>query len=125
LEDVMKGQKILKQAQNDIRRQAQNDIQQIQDDKMLFRPAYGKIKSSQIEIVHRSLFIVNWTLMPGDFDENISPEECYSNLIKNVKSGDVIVLHDNEKSLKHVEFCLPKWLEFLQSANYIMDSISL
>ena len=125
LEDVMKSEKILKQVHDDVLRQAQNDIQQIQDDKMLFRPAYGKIKSSQIEIVHRSSFIVNWMLMPGDFDEDISSEECYSNLIKNVNSGDVIVLHDNEKSWKHLEFCLPKWLEFLLSANYIMDSISL
>lgn len=85
----------------------------------LFRPPYGRIKKSQVkflttEIIQHSTFnIYNFSLMPGDFDLNISSEKCYSNLTENIKSGDIICLHDNEKALKHLEYCLPKWLEYL------------
>ena len=92
---------------------------------------YGKIKKSQISNLKShflnqksEILILNWTLMPGDFDQNISSEKCYSNLQK-VKNGDIIVLHDNEKSWKHLEHCLPKFLEYCKEKKVILDKINL
>ncbi|MDB5228033.1 MAG: polysaccharide deacetylase [Bacteroidota bacterium] len=101
----------------------------------LFRPPYGKIKRSQLKMLstddgprstgdnviqHSKFKIYNFSLMPGDFDQKISSEKCYSKLIKNIKSGDIVCLHDNEKAREHLEYCLPKWLEYL-SGNFLFS----
>jgi peptidoglycan/xylan/chitin deacetylase (PgdA/CDA1 family) len=91
----------------------------------LFRPAYGKIKLSQIRNITNHTSIINWSVMPGDFDQSISSDQCYKNLVKHVKAGDIVVLHDNEKSWKHLEYCLPKWLEFIYNKGLKSDYISL
>lgn len=135
LEDYFKSEKILKQSrylsgQNDVV-QVQVDNAKAQHNKMLFRPAYGKIKISQISLlkshfsnINSEILILNWSLMPGDFDENITSEECFKNLRK-AKQGDVIVLHDNKKSWKHLEYCLPKFLDFIYNKGLKSDCITL
>ncbi len=121
LEDVRRSSILIEKLAQDfceISRFTRNDgTQFLHDRTMLFRPAYGKIKKSQIlnlksEFLHlkSEILILNWSLMPGDFDQNISSEKCYQNFQK-VKIGDIIVLHDNEKSWKHLEYCLPNFLE--------------
>ena len=120
------SEKILKQVQDDSMQQVQGDIlRNTLNDKMLFRPAYGKIKNSQIFKLKSQVKIVNWSLMPGDFDSSISLEKCFENFTKNIKTGDIIVLHDNEKSWKHLEYCLPKWLAFIDNKGLKSEAISL
>jgi len=112
LQDYLKGQEMLRFTQNDT---------------LLFRPAYGKIKKSQIPNLKSKIpnaQIINWSLMPGDFDTAITSEKVYSNL-KRVQSGDIVVLHDNEKAWKHVQYCLPKFLEFCKMKNYSLNTIDL
>ncbi len=85
----------------------------------LYRPPYGKFKH---QVISEQTTIM-WSIMPGDFDQNISSEKCYSNLQK-VKNGDIIVLHDNEKSWKHLEYCLPKLLAYCKEKKVILDKIN-
>jgi len=134
VKDFEKGEKILKQVQDDyIQDQEKQKISRYtRNDGELFRPAYGKIKKSQISFLkshflnHNSeILILNWSLMPGDFDQHITSEKCYSNLANNIKSGDIVVLHDNEKSWNHLEYNLPKWLEFIYNKGLKSDYISL
>jgi peptidoglycan/xylan/chitin deacetylase (PgdA/CDA1 family) len=129
-----KSEKILKQVQDDIMQQVQDEsmqktqddnMQKIQNDKLLFRPAYGKIKKSQLFKLKSQVKIVKWSLMPGDFDSSFSSEKCLENLTRNIKTGDIIVLHDNEKSWKHLEYCLPKWLAFIDNKGLKSETISL
>lgn len=89
----------------------------------LFRPPYGKIKLSQISDLPS--LIVLWSLMPGDFDVTISTEKCYNNAINNLCSGDIICLHDNEKALQHLYYCLPKWLEYIYNKGLKSNRIIL
>ncbi|MBK9792177.1 MAG: polysaccharide deacetylase family protein [Sphingobacteriales bacterium] len=112
LQDYLKGQEMLRFTQNDT---------------LLFRPAYGKIKKSQIPNLKSQIpnaQIINWSLMAGDFDATISSEKVYSNL-QRVQSGDIVVLHDNEKAWKHLQYCLPKFLEFCKMKNYSLNTIDL
>jgi peptidoglycan/xylan/chitin deacetylase (PgdA/CDA1 family) len=80
----------------------------------LFRPPYGRIKRSQIANLQSQYTIVNWSLMPGDFDVNISAEACFRNLMK-AKAGDIICLHDNERSMQHLKYILPRFLDLNKS----------
>lgn len=70
----------------------------------LYRPPYGKFR------LDRQIPVCMWSLMPGDFDKNRTGDNCLKNLLK-AKSGDIIVLHDNEKSFPHLKYSLPLFLE--------------
>jgi peptidoglycan-N-acetylglucosamine deacetylase len=93
-------------------------------EKKIFRPPYGKIKKSQLSIIHASFSIINWSLMPGDFDASISSEKCLKRLLT-AKSGDIIVLHDNKLSRKHVQFALPAFLAHYKEKNYTFDTLDI
>ena len=64
----------------------------------LFRPPYGRLRVRQYRILERSMRIVFWDLMPYDFDRKLSPEQSYSKLLRKIRPGSVIVLHDTESS---------------------------
>ena len=42
--------------------------------------------------------IVFWDLMPYDFDQGMTADESYSVLMRRLKPGSVIVLHDKASS---------------------------
>jgi peptidoglycan/xylan/chitin deacetylase (PgdA/CDA1 family) len=83
---------------------------------LLFRPAYGKIKTSQYQSICKEMpdtKVILFNLMPGDFDPNVSAEQLLKRL-NTARSGDIIVLHDQEKSIKKLQYALPLWLEHLK-----------
>ena len=67
----------------------------------LFRPPYGRITTKQyrdLQKPDKPFKVVMWSVLSGDFDVNITPEQCYANVLKNTESGSVIVFHDSEKA---------------------------
>ncbi|MCB0507644.1 MAG: polysaccharide deacetylase family protein [Bacteroidetes bacterium] len=97
-------------------------LQKMNINTQLFRPAYGRISLTSLKKIQAKYAVINWSLMPGDFDSSITSEKCLSNL-QRIKSGDIIVLHDNEKSWKHLNYCLPKFLEFCKTKKFHLESI--
>ena len=89
----------------------------------LFRPPYGKIKRRQAKGIANALgkkeaHIVMWDVLSADFDQNITPEKCLQNVLKNTTAGSVIVFHDSEKAAGHLKFALPKVLKYLSRKGY-------
>lgn len=112
----------------------------------LFRPPYGRIKKSQIRKLssvfssqfqvfssqssdqnlpteNRELQIVMWDVLSGDFDQSISPEKCYQNVIKNVKNGSIIVFHDSLKAFDRLAYALPKSLQYLSDNGFTFGTL--
>lgn len=90
----------------------------------LFRPPYGKIKPSQSKVLRKSGYkIIMWDVISFDFDTSISKEECLENLLKNVRSGSVIVFHDSVKAEQNLKYALPKTLEFLKEKGFTCEKI--
>ncbi|MBK9329621.1 MAG: polysaccharide deacetylase family protein [Sphingobacteriales bacterium] len=87
----------------------------------LFRPPYGRITLAQLTQLSSSYKVINWSLMPGDFDESITSVQCLHNLQK-AQGGDIIVLHENDKSRVHLEYSLPLFLE--SNNRFIFDKIN-
>jgi len=86
----------------------------------LFRPPYGKIKSSQSKFLIKNGFkIIMWDVLSYDFDINILKENCLENVIEHVQNGSIIVFHDSEKAFKNLEFVLPKTLEYFSKKGYV------
>ncbi|NGM65355.1 polysaccharide deacetylase family protein [Sphingobacterium sp. SGR-19] len=84
----------------------------------LFRPPYARAKKSQLAALYQTYTVVFWDVLSGDFDEQISPEKCYQNVIRHVKNGSIIVFHDNIKALPRVSYALPKAIRYLKDKGY-------
>ena len=78
----------------------------------LYRPPYGRLRRQQAEAIRDQYKIVMWDILSGDFDQNISAEQCYQNVIQNLKPGSIIVFHDNVKSFKTLKEVLPRVIEY-------------
>ncbi len=90
----------------------------------LFRPPFGKITSEQAKALQKKGFkIVMWDIVSYDYDVNVSEEKCLQNVLKNIKSGSVIVFHDSLKAQKNLQYVLPKVLEFISEKGWKCSSI--
>jgi peptidoglycan/xylan/chitin deacetylase (PgdA/CDA1 family) len=91
----------------------------------LFRPPYGKIKSSQTKAIRNLGYkIIMWDVLSYDFDPNIIPEKCLENVISNTEQGSIIVFHDSKKAEKNLKYALPKAIQILKNRGVIFDVIS-
>ena len=92
----------------------------------LFRPPYGKIKTSQANLlIKKGYKIVMWDVLSADFDISILKEKCLENVVKNVESGSIIVFHDSIKAFPNMEFALPKTLTILKERGFTFKSLKL
>ncbi|MEJ7739445.1 MAG: polysaccharide deacetylase family protein [Chitinophagaceae bacterium] len=94
-------------------------------DSLLFRPPYGKITRFQARQVLEKLHyhIIMWSVLSGDFDISINPEQCWQNVLKATRPGSIIVFHDSEKAMKRMSYTLPKLLEHYSESGYTFDKI--
>jgi peptidoglycan-N-acetylglucosamine deacetylase len=81
----------------------------------LFRPPYGRIRYTQIRRLRRSgtpWRIIMWSLLSGDFDPHLTPEQCADNVIRNLRPGSIVVFHDSLKARERMAYALPLVLEY-------------
>ncbi len=92
----------------------------------LFRPPYGKIKSSQANtLLKKGYKIIMWDVISGDYDQNLTPQNCLNNVLNNLTTGSIIVFHDSEKAFKNLSYILPKTLNFLKENNFQCEILSV
>ena len=95
-------------------------------DSSLFRPPYGRITRKQRKVLTQSanpFKIIMWSVLSGDFDLTVSPEQCCKNVMKNTKSGSVIVFHDSEKAYDRMKFALPVILKHFTEQGYLFKKL--
>ncbi|MDQ6903304.1 MAG: polysaccharide deacetylase family protein [Bacteroidota bacterium] len=95
-------------------------------DSKLFRPPYGKIKKFHLKALQGSKFgmkTIMWDVLSADFDEKITPENCYLNVINNTVPGSIIIFHDSLKAFPRLEYTLPRVLEYFNKQGYIFKLI--
>jgi peptidoglycan/xylan/chitin deacetylase (PgdA/CDA1 family) len=97
-------------------------------DSPLFRPPYGRINSFQAKNINKALKnkgakIVMWSVLSGDFDNIITKEKCLENVILFTKPGSIVVFHDSEKAFYHLEYALPKVLQFFSEKGYLFENL--
>jgi len=93
----------------------------------LFRPPYGRIKRAQInklQAINPAIKIVMWSVLSGDFDTNITDEQCLQNITRSYKNGSIIVFHDSEKAWQRLQYALPETLEHFSKEGYQFKALS-
>jgi peptidoglycan-N-acetylglucosamine deacetylase len=92
----------------------------------LFRPPYGRIRLSQARKLHRShtdWHIYMWDILSGDFDRNITPQQCLDNVLTYITPGSIIVFHDSDKAWDRMSFALPRVLEYCKQQNWKVSAL--
>ena len=64
-----------------------------------------------------------WDVLSGDFDQSISPQQCYENVRLNSKEGSIIVFHDSKKAWENLSYTLPKVLDYFSTRGYTFEAI--
>ncbi len=99
-----------------------------QIDSCCFRPPYGKIKLSQVRILHKKRpgwKIYMWDVLSGDFDDTLSPEQCAQNVIENIEPGSIVVFHDSAKAWERMSYALPLVLEHCRKMNWKLATLPI
>lgn len=85
----------------------------------LFRPPYGRIKYSQISKLKKEGYkIFMWDVLSEDYNNNVSEEQCLSNVNDNIQNGSIIVFHDSLKAKKNLVATLPTILKTLSKQGF-------
>ncbi len=92
-------------------------------DSRLFRPPYGRIRSSQAKKIYPRSKIIMWSVLSGDFDQSITKEKCLSNVITHSKPGSIVVFHDSEKAFPLLQYTLPEVLKFFAEKGYRFEKL--
>ncbi len=93
-------------------------------DSVLFRPPYGHLKPKQVQFLQRHYRIVMWDILSGDFDPNLSKENCLDNVMNQVENGSIVVFHDSLKAEEKLRYVLPQVLEKLSAKGYRFEALT-
>lgn len=91
---------------------------------ILFRPPYGKLRPRQTQFLLRHYRIVMWDVLSGDFDPNITEEQCLLNVTGNVEPGSIVVFHDSLKAEEKLRYALPKALAYFAEQGYRFEALN-
>lgn len=84
----------------------------------LFRPPYGRIGPKVIKHLQNDYKIVMWSVLTGDYNRELSPEQVLTNSIASTKSGSIIVFHDSIKASPNMLYALPRFLDHFMSKGF-------
>lgn len=79
----------------------------------LFRPPYGRIPMAYTRHLRKKYRIVMWTWLSYDYHPDVSAETILARA-RTIKPGDILVLHDNQKSFEKLQVVLPELLTLLE-----------
>lgn len=91
---------------------------------VLFRPPYGRLKPKQAQFLQRHYRIIMWDVLSGDFDERLTPEQCFENVAGNATSGSIVVFHDSMKAAERLNYALPRVLAHFKERGYRFEALN-
>ncbi|MEM9258719.1 MAG: polysaccharide deacetylase family protein [Bacteroidota bacterium] len=90
----------------------------------LFRPPYGRLMPSQAQFLQRHYEVVMWDVLSGDFDPELTAEDCYQNVVNNARPGSIVVFHDSLKSEDKLRDFLPRLLAHYAALGYRFEALT-
>ena len=91
----------------------------------LFRPPYGRLKPAQAQFLTRHYEVVMWDVLSGDFDPELSADDCFNNVVRNARSGSIVVFHDSLKAEETVRAVLPRLLKHYADLGHRFEAPTL
>lgn len=88
-----------------------------------FRPPYGKLTPGTYRALKKRYRIVLWDVISEDYDRRYTAEACIRKVVRQVRPGSVVVLHDNPKCLDRLRVILPEILKILGDKGYAFRAL--
>ncbi|WP_394907540.1 polysaccharide deacetylase family protein [uncultured Mesonia sp.] len=101
----------------------ENYIKSSSDQKLLFRPPYGKLRAKQAKRIAQNHQIVMWDILTLDYKPNICLDKRLDYIKENTRPGSILVFHDSLKAEKNLKKLLPNTLEYFSQAGYCFKSL--
>lgn len=89
----------------------------------LFRPPYGRLSPRLAREISKKYKIIMWTWLSYDYDKEVSVQEILTKAEKQIKVGDILVLHDNAKIATKQKKLVPQFLDLLLHKGFKFDVI--
>ncbi len=89
----------------------------------LFRPPYGRLMPKQAQFLQRHYRIIMWDVLSGDFDPNISAEQCFNNVKQKTRKGSIVVFHDSLKAFEKLKIVLPQVLDYFSKKGFRFEAL--
>lgn len=120
---------LLSKSKREIREQilrAQEKIQSLTGEPVkFFRPPYGRFSPAVIKACHSlSTQMVMWSFMSYDFDARMNDGRLVEIFQKNIRGGDIVVLHDGHENSGRTVRILREMIRICQSRNFELGEIS-
>lgn len=93
-----------------------------QQDLRFFRPPYGRIRRSQIRLLHPQKSLVMWSHLSWDFDEKLSIAKSLKYL-KQASPGSILVFHDSPKTFQNLQLLLPEVLAHFHAQGFTFHTL--
>jgi peptidoglycan/xylan/chitin deacetylase (PgdA/CDA1 family) len=91
---------------------------------VLFRPPYGRLNGMRDRSISKKYKIVMWSWLSYDYDDTVSVEKIMKSS-KKIKSGDILLLHDNQKVQERTKALLPELIQNLKSRGFTFALLPL
>lgn len=89
----------------------------------LFRPPHGQLWPSLLRKLNLRYKVIMWDVLSGDYDKGRSGEKCFSDVVRNVRCGSIIVFHDSIKARQNLQVALPLTIKALKEMGYEFEVI--
>ena len=88
-----------------------------------FRPPYGRLTFRTYRALKNRYKIVLWDVLSEDYDQRYTARQCIEKVMRQVRPGSVVVLHDNPKCLEKLRLILPAVLSGLREKGYRLEKL--
>lgn len=92
-------------------------------DSKFFRPPYGRITGRQTKALSKRYKLIMWSWLSYDYDANVPVTKILTNAAKQIKGGDILVLHDNKKSVARLQVLLPEIVNIIEKKGLVFKKI--
>ena len=91
---------------------------------LLIRPPYGSCSIALINYIEELDYSpIGWNVMTTDWEIDMIPEQIKAKIIKEVKLGSIITLHDGGGNRSATIEALPKIIEYLLKQGCVFPTI--
>lgn len=90
-----------------------------------FRPPYGKIKPAAYKTLSQGRKIVLWSWISYDWEKDVSDDAILKSLENSLQPGDILVFHENQKTVDRAKNLYPKVFDLIQAKGYTAKALPL
>ena len=91
----------------------------------LFRPPHGLMRWGTARLMKNHYTLIMYDLVSRDYNHKLTGEQVLNNVKRYARRGSIIVFHDSLKAREHMQYALPRAIEWLKYKGYAFEAIPM